>query len=290
MMNWTQFNSIPNGTRVLNHGWDQCVALANLYHEDVIGGSFVPVGSAYQWWTEFWNFRTLTDNYTPSNTAVPGAIFVARYGLYDAPNGHIGVVTHVNPDGSFNTMEQNAGTWRYVGRYHRGYTNVLGFLIPKKNPAKAPAKPVVKPEPTPEWEDTLYAFSGKSTRKKAQKIKGGSKETVTFLDSHSDSKFGDRTIARGKGSIVGLNVNVRVKGEPGTRVNYELVRETGQNKNRVVIGEERVTLDTFGAGTAQIGFSGDLASGQLIRLVAQVQEGKTVEVERFYWSGMARSG
>lgn len=150
------------------------------------------------------------------------------------------------------------------------------------------AAPKPKPTPKPEWEDTLYAFSGKSTRKKAQKIKGGAKWTVTFLDSASESKWGDRTIARGPGDIVGLNVNIRVKGEPGTRVNYELVRETGQDKNRVVIGEGRTVLDTFGAGTVQIGFSGDLKTGQLIRLLAQVQSGKTVEVERFYWSGMAR--
>lgn len=144
MMDWKQFTSIPNGTRVLNHYWDQCVALANLYHEDVIGGDFVGVASAWQWWTDFSHRKTLTDNYTQSSVAQPGAIFVARYGIYDAPNGHIGVVTAVHPDGTFNTMEQNAGTWRYVGRYRRTYANVLGFLIPKNNPAKAEAQP--KPE------------------------------------------------------------------------------------------------------------------------------------------------
>lgn len=135
MTTWKQFNAIPNGTRVLNHGWDQCVALANLYHEDVIGGSFVQVGSAFQWWTEFSYHKTLTENYTKSSKPVAGAIFVARYGIYDAPNGHIGVVTKVHADGSFDTMEQNAGTWRYVGRYTRSKANVLGFLIPKDNPA-----------------------------------------------------------------------------------------------------------------------------------------------------------
>lgn len=135
MLTWQQFTSIPNGTRVLNHGWDQCVALANLYHESVIGGSFVAVGSAYQWWTEFRNWPTLRNNYTPSSAPAAGAIFVARYGIYDAPNGHIGVVTSVNGNGTFNTMEQNAGTWRYVGRYTRGMANILGFLVPKNNPA-----------------------------------------------------------------------------------------------------------------------------------------------------------
>ena len=158
MMNWAQFNAIPNGTRVLNHGWDQCVALANLYHEGVIGGSFVPVGSAFQWWTEFGRYPTLYQNYTPSGTAQAGAIFIARYGLYDAPNGHIGVVTHVHPDGSFDTMEQNAGTWRYVGRYRRGYANMLGFLVPKNNPAKVVAKPEAKPKPKPKQRKNKTMF------------------------------------------------------------------------------------------------------------------------------------
>lgn len=135
MLTWQQFTSIPNGTRVVNHGWDQCVALANLYHEDVIGGSFVAVGSAFQWWTEFDRWKTLTSNYYKSSTPVAGAIFVGQYGIYDAPNGHIGVVTSVNGNGTFNTMEQNAGTWRFVGRYTRDMRNIYGFLIPKRNPA-----------------------------------------------------------------------------------------------------------------------------------------------------------
>lgn len=131
-MNIRDFLAIPNGTRVYNHGWDQCVALANLYHESVIGGKFIAVGSAFQWWTT--NQPELNRLYTRSSTPVAGAIFVARYGIYDAPNGHIGVVTGVNSNGTFNTMEQNAGTWRYVGRYTRGMANILGFWVPRNNP------------------------------------------------------------------------------------------------------------------------------------------------------------
>lgn len=141
MLTWKQFTGIPNGTEIFNHGWNQCVALANHYHERVIGGSFVGVPSAYMWWTNFGGWGTLTENYTTSSRPVAGAIFVARYGIYDAPNGHIGVVTSVNSDGSFNTMEQNAGTWRFVGRYTRGMQNILGFLVPKDNPAQAATPP-----------------------------------------------------------------------------------------------------------------------------------------------------
>lgn len=136
---WGQFTSIPNGTRIYNHFFDQCVALANHYHENVIGGKFIAVGSAHQWW----NTQNAEINrlYTRSNTPVAGAIFVSLGGIYDRTHGHIGIVTGVNANGTFTTMEQNAGTWRYTGRYTRGMANILGFLIPKKNPAVTALEP-----------------------------------------------------------------------------------------------------------------------------------------------------
>lgn len=129
------FTSISNGTQVLNYQYDQCVALANLYHQSVIGGSFVPCMSAYQWWTNFAAYG-LGALYTQSQTPVAGAIFVGRGGIYNVPDGHIGVVTGVNANGTFNTMEQNSNFNRYVGRGSRGFGNgLLGFLIPRNNPA-----------------------------------------------------------------------------------------------------------------------------------------------------------
>lgn len=153
-MNWNEFTSIPNGTQVLNHGWDQCVALANLYNEDVVGGEFVPVPSAYMWFTSYYYLPQVYQTYARTGIAEPGAIFVARGGMYNTLDGHIGVVVSVNPDGSFNTMEQNAGTWRYVGRYTRDYTNVLGFLVPFINPATPP-----KPAPVQERKDSQMFFT-----------------------------------------------------------------------------------------------------------------------------------
>lgn len=136
---WAQFTAQPNGTRIYNHGFDQCVALANQYHEDVIGGSFVGVSSAFQWWTNFGSYATLTANYVQvSSNPQAGDIFVARYGIYNAQHGHIGVVTRGWDGSTFGTMEQNAGTWRYLGRYNRSMANVLGFLRPRKNPADVP--------------------------------------------------------------------------------------------------------------------------------------------------------
>jgi len=140
MLNWNQFTAIPNGTRIKNNGYDQCVALANFYHTDVIGKPLpTGFGSAYQWWTERRRQPNIKNNYNFSSKPRAGALFVARGGIYDLPNGHIGVVTGVNSNGTFNTMEQNAETWRFVGRYTRNNSKsegILGFLIPKNNPAE----------------------------------------------------------------------------------------------------------------------------------------------------------
>jgi len=142
---WAQFTGIPNGTRIANYGFDQCVALANHYHA-MLGGQFVPVQSAFQWWTN--RYPQVDAIYDRSATPVPGALFVSRGGIYNQPDGHIGVVTAVHPDGTFDTMEQKAGTWRYLGRYRRSMANMLGFLIPKNNPATtAPPAPPTGGQP-----------------------------------------------------------------------------------------------------------------------------------------------
>lgn len=168
---WADFTAIPNDTRILNHGFDQCVALANLYNEETVGGEFVPVASAYQWWTERGALPQIRDSYTPSSTPKPGALFVARGGMYDARDGHIGVVTAVNPDGSFTTMEQNADR-RFVGRYTRTRDeNVLGFLVPNPNPA-APAAPTSEEDDMTIFirrdpKATVYAYSPQTGKARA---------------------------------------------------------------------------------------------------------------------------
>lgn len=129
-MTYGEFTAIPNGTQVLNYYYNQCVALANLYNQGVIGGPFVAVNSAYQWATAY-----PTSHYTKSSTPVPGAIFVARGGVYNNVDGHIGVVTGVG-NGVIYTMEQNTEVNRFVGRATRSATaNILCYLIPKNNPA-----------------------------------------------------------------------------------------------------------------------------------------------------------
>lgn len=135
-MSWGEFTAQPNGKRIYNHDFDECVAVANQYNEEVLGNAFVPVGSAYQWWTDFARYQQLRNVYVQSQTAVPGAIPIWRGGRYNSRDGHIGVVTSVNGDGStYNTMEQNAEANRFLWRYTRDRANLLGFLIPMNNPA-----------------------------------------------------------------------------------------------------------------------------------------------------------
>lgn len=169
---WTAFTSIPNGTRVFNHGWDQCVALANLYNEGYVGGPFIPVASAYQWWTNYGSYPGLIANYWPSTAPVPGSIVVSFGGPYDNVNGHIGVVTAVYPNGTFDTMEQNAGygQYRYVYRYNRSLWGVLGFLVPYNNPATVVPEPIPEPEPEPEEEDDTMKNTGTFYIRKADGV------------------------------------------------------------------------------------------------------------------------
>lgn len=158
-MLWNQFIAIPNGTRVLNHGYDQCVALANLYHEQVNGGSFVGVGSAYQWYTEYGRYAQLTNKYErlPVETNPQrGDIFVARYGIYNAQHGHIGVVVDDWNGSTFGTKEQNAERNRYVYQtYNRTKANVLGFLRPR-------VSPIPKPAENEEFMKITYSVEGKA--------------------------------------------------------------------------------------------------------------------------------
>jgi hypothetical protein len=137
-LTWDAFNSIPIGTRIFNGNADQCVALANLYHQGVNGGSFVPVGSAFQWWTNFSLYSTLTSLYTKigaSQDPQPGDIFIAIGGVYNNEHGHIGVVNTKFDGSTFGTIEQNTEVNRFYGKARRSKANMLGYLRPKNNKA-----------------------------------------------------------------------------------------------------------------------------------------------------------
>ena len=137
-MSWSEFLNIPNGETVFNHGASECVALANQYNEGVLGGGFVAVGSALQWWT---NENVANVHGFDRITSGPqvGDIFIASGDLYDNYFGHIGVVVRSWDGSTFGTMEQNVGG-EYVSRHDRTMANVDGFLRPiNQSPINPPA-------------------------------------------------------------------------------------------------------------------------------------------------------
>ena len=140
-----------------------------------------------------------------------------------------------------------------------------------------------------DWEDNMYHFSGASARKTLQKIRENVPTVVTYREVH-DPKASDRTICRGPGDMVGVTVQLRLKGTPGARVEMRLVKETGTDVNRVTLSEERRTFDSLGLATATIALSTPLKTGEMVRAVVSGQAGKgSITVERFSWSGYARS-
>jgi hypothetical protein len=139
-MSWNDFINIPDGETVYNHGASQCVALANQYNEGTLGGGFVAVPRAIDWWTNdnvaaVHGFTKITDN------PQAGDIFIGSYGYYDSYNGHIGVVVRSWDGSTFGTMEQNVGG-EFVSRHNRTMANIDGFLRPINSPIPAPAPPL----------------------------------------------------------------------------------------------------------------------------------------------------
>jgi hypothetical protein len=137
-MSWSEFLNIPNGETVFNHGASECVALANQYNEGVLGGGFVAVSSALQWWT---NPNVASVHGFNRIDAAPqvGDIFIASGDLYDNYFGHIGVVVRAWDGSTFGTMEQNV-YGEYVSRHDRTMANVDGFLRPiNQSPLTPPA-------------------------------------------------------------------------------------------------------------------------------------------------------
>lgn len=137
-MSWSEFLNIPNGETVFNHGASECVALANQYNEGVLGGGFVQVGSALQWWTNT-NVADVHGFSRIDSAPQVGDIFIASGDLYDNYFGHIGVVVRAWDGSTFGTMEQNVGG-EYVSRHDRTMANVDGFLRPiNQSPITPPA-------------------------------------------------------------------------------------------------------------------------------------------------------
>lgn len=151
-MSLSDFENIPNGEIVFNHGAAECVALANQFNEGVLSGGFVAVPDAKSWWfnenvAAVHGFDRITEG--PQH----GDLFVASGDIYNNQFGHIGYVVRGWDGSTFGTIEQNAGG-PGVSRHDRTMANVDGFLRTVRqdivNPAPAPEPtPEPQPEPTP---------------------------------------------------------------------------------------------------------------------------------------------
>ena len=152
-LTWDEFFAIPDGTRVFNHGYDQCVAVANLFHEGVRGLPFVAVPNARAWWERRANLAAIRDNYhflDPNAATEPGDIFVSLGGIYDGVDGHIGVIgTASNAGGAVVTLEQNTSAYapqRWLYRHNRSRAFWLGILRPTSGSGGGSAKPTPPPK------------------------------------------------------------------------------------------------------------------------------------------------
>lgn len=153
-MSLADFEAIPDGTTIFNHGASECVALANQFNEGVLGGGFVMVPDAKSWWfnenvANVHGFTRITEN--PQH----GDLFIGSCEIYDCQFGHIGYVVRGWDGSTFGTIEQNAGIPNAVSRHNRTMANIDGFLRTVRqdivNPAPAPA-----PEPAPAPSGNVY--------------------------------------------------------------------------------------------------------------------------------------
>lgn len=160
-MSWAEFLAIPNGTTVFNHGASECVALANQYNEGVLGGGFVQVGSALQWWTNG-NVAAVHGFERIDSAPQVGDIFIASGDIYNLPFGHIGVVIRAWDGSTFGTMEQNVGG-EYVSRHDRTMANVDGFLRPINQAALAPVFVELGPTQRQAGSEGVFRREGPST-------------------------------------------------------------------------------------------------------------------------------
>lgn len=204
-MSWEELNDLPNGTEIKNHNYSECVAVANQYHQGVLGLRLPSgFGHAREWWTRRAEKPEIYENYTFSQAPAPGALFVARGGIYDAASGHIGVITAVVP-GGFMTLEQNTGTGqrRYLYRYLRTQDpNILGFLIPNRNPATS--------TPAGQEEENTMKYAIRYVEDGWDKVKVFHPESGWEFDyTTKDTKFNNKMMSMfGFKDIVGVDKSV----------------------------------------------------------------------------------
>lgn len=279
-MSRAEFYRIPNGTRVFNHGADECVALVNLYLQGVLG---VPLPqsrpdntfSAHMLWTNYPNDANLKKHFTRSGKPKPGAIAVWRQNEANGWQGHTGVVTSVLPGGWFRTREQNyepSGKKRWLYRYNRlNDGGVYGFLLPRK--LKAPPKP-----PAAEFEKGGNLDMGYYTYD----------QEISASDDWQRLKVNDKgAITIRSGQFTGLAVvNVYFRGTPGQEVEITVTRDTLKSGKTASSSRLRAVSDVIPASGVlkmQMTAGLELASNQRARVKVLNKSKKPVTVTRIAW-------
>ena len=271
-MKWSTFKAISNGTRILNHGYVQCVAVANKYHEEVLGKPFVAVASAYQWWTNYASLPALYQNYTKSSRPVPGSVVIWSGPQWNAQHGHIGVVLSVSGN-TFVSLEQNVYGARWATRHSRSVYDggLQGFLIPKNNPAVA--KPAAKPTKKGLKFLTVYSrrdkYSGLGNGRTLTPGDGG------FWLHTSSGRVSAASNCVGKVGEYYLTAKVTVKGTPGDRVEigYAWQNQKPKIKRNSFNYFVSAVIGNDGIGSASLFTDRAVGSGDAVFLKCRAPEG-----------------
>lgn len=116
---------------------NQCVDLVQFYNRDVIGNPARFTGNAKDIISQAGSYYTKTSKPEVGSIGILGA-------MTGNPYGHIGIVSAVYPDGSYDMLEQNdpTGTPAHFKRYNNA--NLLGFLKPNKLTEEIPMEEIQK--------------------------------------------------------------------------------------------------------------------------------------------------
>jgi hypothetical protein len=117
----------------------QCMDLYQQYNQEVVGGNYVPQPAAADVWNSYPKDHYEKIANGPYNFPEKGDIVIWKKAS-SLPYGHIAVAVSANQD-TFTSFDQNWPTGSICHHQLHNYTNVAGWLRPKK--------PVVAPPPPP---------------------------------------------------------------------------------------------------------------------------------------------
>lgn len=149
-------------------------------------------------------------------------------------------------------------------------------------------KRVCVPAPAPgiKWEDTLQFFNRYAKRTAEQVIQPEAINRLFFNDKN------DVTFASGTGDVVGVTASVRLKGNPGGRVEVTMVKETVSGKENTKtyrVSQARAIFDTLGLAGVNLSGNTVLKNQRMRVLVQGSPEAGPMTVKRYEVSGFANT-